>query len=370
MSSGRGRILMVVRPSKGGAFGHAARLGRELEKLGYECAICGPHGHLEPDLGLPVFDLEIPRRPHPTRHPLAVGRLGAIYRSFRPDVVHAHGSQGGVVARVARVARPRTPVVFTPHNYAFTNYFTRGVERAVYRAIETGLSPLATRVICVCEAERTVARTVGPSKRTRVVYNGIVPLPPTSPSIAIAALAAAGPLVCTVAELQPPKGVTSLVAAMPAVLARFPDANLAIAGEGIERNALEAQIGRLGIGRSVHLLGSVDDVAGLVTAADVFAQPGWSESFPYSILEAMSLRKPIVATDVGGVAEAIEDSVTGLLVPTKNANAMAAAILDLLSDPERATRLGAAAHERMMSRFRLDQMVDGTLAVYREVGLA
>lgn len=360
---------MVVRPSKGGAFGHAARLGKELTRLGYECAICGPHAHLESELGLEVFDIDIPRRPHLRRHPAAVRDLGRVYRRFAPDVVHAHGSQGGVVARLARAYRPGTPVIFTPHNYAFTNYFTSALERGAFRAIETGLAPLAKRVLCVCLAEQAVAARVGPSSRTRVVYNGIEPLVPTSPSPEITSLAAAGPLICTVAELQPPKGVTTLVAAMPKVIESFPSANLVVAGEGAERGPLERQISDLGIGGHVILLGSVDEVAGLLSAADVFVQPGWSESFPYSLLEAMSLSLPIVATDVGGMGEAISDSETGRLVPTKDADAMASAIVSLLRSPDEAKVFGRAARERMMSQFRFDQMVSGTLAVYHEVGL-
>ena len=361
---------MVVRPSKGGAFGHALRLSRELRERGYESAICGPHGHLAGEVDVPIFHVEIPRRPHPVHHPRAIARIGSVYRRFRPDVVHAHGSQGGVAARLARLARPRTPVVFTPHNFAFTNYFTSPLERGAYRGIELALAPLASRVLCVCEAERRVAERVGRAARVRVVYNGIEPLHPTPPAAELAELGAGGPLIGVVAELQPPKGVTTAVAAMPAVLERFPAANLAVAGDGVEREALERQIARLGIGDSVHLLGSTDGVAGLLTAADVCVQPGWSESFPYSVLEAMSLGLPIVATDVGGVGEAIEDGVTGRLVAAKDAGALGAAIVGLLEEPETAGRLGEAARERMMSRFRLDQMVEGTLGVYREVGLS
>jgi glycosyltransferase involved in cell wall biosynthesis len=365
----RGRILMVVRPSKGGAFGHALRLCEQLEMRGYECAICGPHAQTVGEAGPTVFHIEIPRRPHPVHHTGAVRRLARIYRDYAPHVVHAHGSQGGVVARLARLARPRTPIVFTPHNYAFTNYFQSRLERGAYRAIEVSLAPLASRVLCVCEAERRIASRIGPPSRTRVVHNGIEPLPHTPPSPSLAQLAAAGPLVCAVAELQQPKGVTSLVGAMPSVLERFPTANLAVAGEGVERARLERQADELGIGDRVHLLGSIDNVAGLLGVADAFVQPGWSESFPYSILEAMSLGLPIAATDVGGVGEAIEDGVTGRLVPARDPTALAGACIDLLTDPQRAKSLGKAARERMMARFRLDQMVEGTLAVYREVGL-
>lgn len=368
MQRSRGRILMVVRPSKGGAFGHALRLSRQLGMRGYECAICGPHEHLASDDALTVFHLDIPRHPRPIRHGAAVTRLGGIYREYRPDVVHAHGSQGGVVARLARLARPRLPVVFTPHNYAFRNQFNP-LQRGLYRSIEVALAPLATRVICVCEAERRLAGRIGPSKRTRVVYNGIEPLTAAPPDPQIARLSEAGPLICTVAELQPPKGVTSLIAAMPAVLEQSPKASLVVAGEGVERGRLERQLGDLGIARQVHLLGSIENVAGLLGAADVFVQPGWSESFPYSILEAMGMAMPIVATDVGGVGEAIEDRVTGRLVPAKEPIALAQGILYLLSDSDRAAALGRAAHERMMSRFRLERMIDETLGVYREVGL-
>lgn len=367
--STRGRVLMVVRPSKGGAFGHALRLCRELGARGYECAICGPHEQPGGEHAPSIFHLEIARHPHPIRHSVSIARLGRIYRRFAPHVVHAHGSQGGAVARLARFARPRTPVVFTPHNYAFTNYFTSAPQRRLYRLIESALAPLATRVICVCEAERRVAAAVGPSKRTRVVYNGIEPLPPAVADPQVARLGEAGPLVCTVAELQPPKGVPTLIDAMPGVLERFPGANLAVAGDGVLRDEVESQIEELGVGRRVHLLGSIDNVAGLLGASDVFVQPGWSESFPYSILEAMSLGRPIIATDVGGVGEAIEDGVTGRLVPAHDEIRLAQAIADLLSDPAQAASLGAAGRRRQEERFGFKRMVEETLAVYKEVGL-
>lgn len=247
------------------------------------------------------------------------------------------------------------------------NSFER-LERTLYRSIEIALAPLATRVICVCEAERRVAASIGPSMRTRVVYNGIEPLTAAPADPEVVRLSEAGPLICTVAELQPPKGVITLIAAMPEVLQRFPAANLVVAGDGVERQRLERQIIDLGVAGRVHLLGSIDNVAGLLGAGDVFVQPGWSESFPYSILEAMGMGIPIVATDIGGVGEAIEDQVTGRLVPTQDPSAMAGAITDLLADPDRASTLGAAAKARMMSRFRLEGMVDATLDVYREIG--
>jgi glycosyltransferase involved in cell wall biosynthesis len=156
---------------------------------------------------------------------------------------------------------------------------------------------------------------------------------------------------------------------MPGILRALPNANLAVAGDGVLRDEIERQISDLGVGGPVHLLGSIDNVAGLLGACDVYVQPGWSESFPYSILEAMSLGRPIVATDVGGVGEAIEDGVTGRLVPPHDEGRLAGAVLEMISDPARARRLGDAARARMLDRFTFGRMVDETLAVYREVGL-
>ncbi len=364
----RERILMVVRPSKGGAFGHAVRLSRALAERGFDAAICGPHDQ-SAAADVEVIRIEIPRRPHPLHHSAAVARLAGVYRRWRPDLVHAHGSQGGALGRLARLRHPRTPLVFTPHNFAFKNYFANPLERGAYRAIEIGLAPLTTRVIAVCEAERRVATTVGLGKRTRVVYNGIEPLAPAAPDPDVARLAKRGPLICTVAEMQAPKGVTSLIAALPKLLERFPDAGLYVAGDGVERERLEQQVDELGVGAAVALPGSIANVAGLLGACDVFVQPGWSESFPYSILEAMGFGLPIVATDVGGVGEAIEDGVTGRLVAAKDPGQLADATIELLSDRERAAALGEAARERMMSRFRLGRMIDETIGVYREIGL-
>ncbi|MDX6582326.1 MAG: hypothetical protein QOI10_1510 [Solirubrobacterales bacterium] len=359
------RILIVVRPSKGGAFGHVVRLGRALADRGHEVAVCGPHADHGDSLGLELVELEIERSP--LANARAVYGMGRILRRWRPDLVHAHGSQGGAVARLGRWAAPSVPVAFSPHNYAFTNAFASRAHNGAYRAIEVALGPLATRVICVCQAEARLAASIGCGRRARVVYNGIDPLPEPAPDPRLAELAAAGPLVGCVTEFHRPKGVPTLIEAMPAVLAAHPQAKLLIAGEGPMRPEIERQISELGIERSVSLLGQIPDVAPLLANSHVFAAPGWAESFPYAILEAMGAAAPIVATDVGGIGEAIEDGVTGRLVAARDPGALAGAIVDLIDDPQRARLLGEAARRRVIERFSFGGMVEGTLAVYGEV---
>ena len=101
--------------------------------------------------------------------------------------------------------------------------------------------------------------------------------------------------------------------------------------------------------------------------AAVFVHPSWADSFPYAVLEAMAMGLPIVATDVGGVGEAIEHDVTGVLVPPGDTGALGEAIVSLLLHPARAAAVGVAARARVRQRFTCDRMVDQTVDVYREV---
>lgn len=358
---------MVVRPSKGGAFAHVAQLSSELIERGHAVAVAGPHGAWRERLAAEILDVDLVREVSPTKDLRGLEQLAGRIRAWKPDLIHAHGSKGATVARLARLANPRTPLVFTPHNYAFTNYFVSAAQRWRYKLIERGLAPLATRVICVCEAEREVAASIGPRQRTRVAYNGIVPLPSVDPDPAIAGFRGAGSLICAVTELQPPKGVPTLIEAMPTLVARHPGARLVIAGGGPMEADVKELIESLDVQHVVRLLGHVGDIPALLAATDVFVSPGWSESFPYAILEAMSLALPIVATDVGGVGEAIENEATGLLVPPHDAATLARAIGRLVEDRDLAGALGQAAQDRQRDKFQLGVMVDSIERVYAEL---
>ena len=360
---------MVLRPPAGGATNHVAQLSRALTERGHDVAVCGPHGENRDDFAAEVIDVQMGRDPSPLADLRAVREVAAAYRGFRPDLIHAHGSKGPTFARLARYTRPRTPVVITPHNYAFTNYMASARARVAYRVLETALAPLASRVICVCESELTSAQKVGSARRARLVYNGIEPFRAIEPNPVADGLAAKGPLLAAIALLQPPKGLPTLIEAMPRILESHPTASLAVAGEGFLRPDLERQIAALGLGGRVRLLGQLADVSGLLDHASAFVLPSWSEAFPYTVLEAMSLAKPVVASDVGGVAEAVVDGSTGLLVPPRQPAALADAVTRVLDDPELRRALGERGRERVLENFTLDRTLAGVLAVYAELGL-
>ena len=126
-------------------------------------------------------------------------------------------------------------------------------------------------------------------------------------------------IVGVVARLEPEKGHPTLIDAWPTVLRAVPDAYLLVVGEGSRRDALEAQARELRIAHRVVFTGRRDDVPAVTAALDVAVLPSYREAQGLSILEAMALSRPVVASDVGGIPEMIEDGVTGLLVPPHDA---------------------------------------------------
>ena len=126
------------------------------------------------------------------------------------------------------------PLVYTPHGYAFAGYLASDAERRRYRAVERMLAPLASIVLCVCEAERGLAAAIGPASRTRGAQRHSRSAP-ASPATAAAGLRDRGPVVGVLTLLRPGKGIETLIDAMPAVLARHPNAVFVVAGEGPDR---------------------------------------------------------------------------------------------------------------------------------------
>jgi glycosyltransferase involved in cell wall biosynthesis len=169
-----------------------------------------------------------------------------------------------------------------------------------------------------------------------------------------------------VARLEPEKGHPTLLEAWPAVLSRCPEAYLLLVGEGSRHEALEAQARELRIAHRVVFTGRRDDVPAVTAALDVAVLPSYREAQGLSILEAMALSRPVVASAVGGIPEVIEDGVSGLLVPPHDAAALAAAISRLLSDHPYADLIGRAGHDVVHDRFCVELMVRAVEGLYDE----
>lgn len=360
------RVLLVHQPTDGGVGRHVRDLANGLSERDHEVILCGPR--IPAGVGQ-IYGrrLDLKRAVAPRADVAGTLAFARALRELRPDIVHAHSSKAGVIARLARIASPRTPIVYTPHGYAFAGFFSTRSERAAYRAIECALSQIASRVLCVCEAEARLARSIGPGGRVRMVHNGIDPPLDGPVDARVAELRREGPVVGALTLLRPGKGLETLIDAMPHVLAHHPQTQLAIVGEGPDSDLLRARARERSVVQAVHFLGPSAEPLGALRGMDVFVHPSWAESFPYVILEAMSLDRPIVASGVGGIPEALADGRSGLLVPPRDAAALAAALTRVLDNPARAAQMGAAAGNAVSERFTRSEMIDRVVGVYDEV---
>jgi glycosyltransferase involved in cell wall biosynthesis len=177
------------------------------------------------------------------------------------------------------------------------------------------------------------------------------------------------PIVGVVARLEAEKGHRTLVEAWADVLKGVSNAWLLIVGEGSERDALEAQAEALSVSERIVFTGRREDVPAVTAALDVAVLPSYREAQGLSVLEAMALNRPVVASNVGGIPEMIEDGATGLLVPPGDSQALAAAIVRLLKDHPYADMLARGGHALVHDRFCIELMVSQISNIYDEVAM-
>lgn len=218
-----------------------------------------------------------------------------------------------------------------------------------------------------CIAPALVEMHDMPSRLARVVRNGIAEYSPPSLSPETSATVVVG----SVSRMETAKGTEHLVEAFARLAGEHPAAKLVMVGEGSGRKPALELLASRGLSDRAELPGWVaGDVGAVLAGFDIFVLPSLWEGLPYAILEAMRAGLAIVSTDVGGIPEAIEDGVTGLLVPPASTEALASAIGRLLDDPGLRERLGRAARERFETDFSLAAMQDAAVRVFKEAGLA
>jgi glycosyltransferase involved in cell wall biosynthesis len=225
------------------------------------------------------------------------------------------------------------------------------------------------RVIAVSRAIASVMEADGfPADRVSLVYEGVPDRKPEDGGAAILrslGVPDGAPVVGNVAALTGHKDHATLLDAAQVVLRRRPDACFVIAGDGPLRRELEARAREQGLSGRVLFAGFRTDVDRLLPAFSVFCLSSHLEGLGTSLLDAMAFGLPVVATAAGGIPEAVEHGVTGLVVPVRRPDALARALLEVLEDGDLRRRLGAAGRARFLERFTADRMVEETLRVYQ-----
>jgi len=366
---------MAFKPPDGGAAENVFQLANGLAGGGWEVELVGP-------LESPVYErlpaeLRVHRLPISPGYSslrsnaLAMRGLMRVLDGGRFDLVHAHSAQAGVLARLARLAGG-PPVVYTPHCFTFLGHPSRG-RSAVGLAIERALAPLTAAFIDVSAYERAAALRlgVGAAEQHHLIHNGSAPCVEGELDAELLAFRGSGPLVSVIASLRPQKRVDVFLRAVPRILREVPEARAAVIGNGPESDRLLRLARQLGLDRDERLLiapfhGPASRYLG---CSDLYVLPSGWESLPIGALEALACGVPQVATDVGGVGEAVGAD-TGVLVPPYKPRALAAAVVELLRDPDRRARMAAASRERHRELFGLERMVAQTAEVYGRTLLA
>ena len=174
-------------------------------------------------------------------------------------------------------------------------------------------------------------------------------------------------LVTTIGNIRHVKGHDIFIKAAAVIVPQFPNVCFSIAGGVLEPayfEELQTLVRTLNLGDHFHFTGGVTNLHEHLSAANIFVLPSRSEGFSNAIVEAMAASLPVVATDVGGNAEAVQDGVSGFIVPSEDPQALAAAILQLLSDPAKAETMGAAGKQRVAESFTIEAMMKQTAATY------
>lgn len=376
------RVLQVMEATIGGTRKHLGQLARGLDCKDFEtvvaCAVQRDpafRGDVEElrAQGVEVIEIPMQRQIDPASDTRACLALRRLIRRRNFDVVHTHSSKAGVLGRVAAISVGIRGVVHTPHSFAFLHnaeFSTR--KRRLFLQIERVLGRYTSCLVAVSEAEERAAvthRVITPSK-IRVITNGIEPdleqsIRPVSGS-ELPGIYPEHRLIGVVGLLEPAKGQRYLIEALGLLAKDFPDVRCLVVGDGRLRSKLEAQVKQTDYGSMIHFVGSRDRAVDLIALLDVLVIPSLWEGLPYVLLEAMSLAKPVVASDVGGCGEVVVDGETGRLVPAQDPQALASAIAALLDDEAEAERMGQRGRRRVLERFPLERMIRAHEEVYRQ----
>ena len=279
--------------------------------------------------------------------PRTFPELLRVLRAKQADVVHMHGYGATTFGRLC-AWRLQIPAVLHEHaNHTDTPWFQKVADRL--------LAPHTDLAIAVSEstAEFTTRARLMPAERTKVVYLGS-PLDEfaraRTPGEIAAARASLGLdaetiAVGTVTRLMPSKGNQYLVAAVPEIVRRQPRARVLIVGEGELEGELRAQASALDLGDALVFVGFRRDVAEVLSALDLVVFPSLWEGTPLTAFEALAAGKPIVATDADGLLDILTSGHDAVVVPKRDAQALAEAVIALIEDPARAARLAQGARQ-------------------------
>jgi len=300
-------------------------------------------------------------------------RLFRLMRQWRPQIVHTHTAKAGFVGRVAARLAGVPVIVHTFHGHVLHGYFGPA-KTALFRFLERGASRLSDALVAVSEGVKRdlVGYGVAHAERVRVIplgleLDGLSEALPSGGLRAEAGFDGSGPVVGLVGRLVPVKDVPTFLAAAARIGERRPEVRFAVVGDGEERARIEAERERLGLARAVSLLGWKRDLRPVLGDLDVVVNCSLNEGTPVALIEALAACRPVVATRVGGTPDLLAGGAHGLLVPPRDPEALASAILEVLERPEDARRRTEDGQRHVLATHSVGRLLDDVERLYGEL---
>ena len=369
--------LLLVTKSTGGVATYIRALVGGLDKSRFAITVAclsenGPEfaAELTQRWGVQAFSLAMERyKINPLTDARVLFQLAGRIRREKYDIIHAHASKPGFLARMAAIGTG-IPVVYSPHNFAF-HEGSKKLPALVFALLEKIAAPFTAKIVAVARHERDLALKygVGSPDLYTVIHTGIDAAPFRAafdvPKLkASLGVPAESQVVGAVGRLAIPKLPLDFVRAADEIHKSDPSIRFVWAGAGPLEAEAKALTSRLGLDGVFHWLGHRSDVSALYHIFDCFVLPSQWEAYPYVVLEAFAAGVPVVATSNLGALEIIEDEVNGILVPVNDAPALAVAVKSALGDPLRINSLRAAASKQIDEIYTMQNMLRALEEVY------
>lgn len=369
-------VYMITRADWGGAQAHLYDLiSYNHHVLQADCSLLiGEEGRLTDEvrkLGINVVVIkELVRSIHPIKDFVAVRKIARLLQEISPDLIHLHSSKAGIVGRIA-AKLAGVPAVFTAHGWAFTEGVSLS-RRLIALPLEKVMAYCSEKIICVSDYDKRLAlnyKIASPDKLV-TIHNGIPPAIKESDKDNAAKLQTLlsfdkNTVACVmVARFSEQKDHRTLLKAFSMINSDI-SLKLFLIGQGPFLDATQELAKELGISERVHFMGPRTDVEQLLPYFNIFLLITNYEGFPISILEAMRVGLPVIATNVGGVNEAVVNGETGFTVPRGDANAIKNHLEHLAKDSVLRKDMGKKGRGYFLAHFTSEKMLEETSHLYQ-----
>ena len=373
------RVLQIMEATIGGTKRHLFDLVTGLDQAEFSVDVACPTVRSEArgdisfveDLqgaGASVRLVPMVRAIHPLADARTTAALARLIWSGRYDLVHTHSTKAGLTGRLAAASRPTMPLVHTPHGFYYLNFESRA-RRGLFRLIERALTVRTSVVITLSDSERTEAESLLPASKIRLVPNSFDAFEPLSRDEARARLRLPldVPIVGTTTRFTQQKSPFDIVEAFAEIHRARPDVRFLWINDGELREEVERRLESRRLLEVTARPGYLADARRYLPAMDVVLHLARWEGVPYSVMEAMTARVPVVGARAIGTIDLIDHEATGLLVDPGDGPAAGRAALRLLTRPDLARTISRAACAAVRARHGSAAMVRATEDIYREL---